>query len=70
MWPFKKTIPPLRTEDAEIIAARAAQARAHSAIEQVQQQQQEVAELVRSLERRRQRNNFGRALEIAMEGRR
>lgn len=70
MWPFRKTLPPLRTEDSEIVAARAAQARAHTAIEQVKQQQPEVVELVRSLENRRRRNNFGRALEIAMEGRR
>lgn len=70
MWPFRKNPPPLLTQDAEIVAARAAQARAHSTIEHVKQQQPEVAELVRSLEQRQRRNNFGRALEIAMEGRR
>lgn len=56
--------------DPEVIAARAAQQRAHEAIRKVASQAPEVNQRVDSLEQRRNLNNFGRALEIAMEGRR
>jgi len=56
--------------DPEVLEARAAQERAHAAIRKVHSQEVEVIQRVNSLEERRKLNNFGRALEVAMEGRR
>jgi hypothetical protein len=65
MFGRKKKTPPV----AEISEAREAQARAHAAIKRIDQQDPEVHALVRSLELRRIKNNFGDALVIAMEKR-
>lgn len=68
-WFRKK--PPVDVEmDPDVLEARAAQERAHAAIQKVNAQRPEVAQRVNSLEERRKLNNFGRALEVAMEGRR
>ena len=60
-WKRKKPSPPDTSE------AVAAQERAREAKEQIGSQTDEIAQIVTSLERRRVKNNFGRALEIAME---
>ena len=67
---FRKTPPVDLDADPEVIAAREAQERAHADIRKVASQAPEVDQRVSSLEQRRKLNNFGRALEVAMEGRR
>lgn len=66
---FRKRPSDLREEDPDVLEARAAQLRAHASIQKVVSQQPEVSQLISALERRRKQNNFGRALEIAMEAR-
>lgn len=68
LW-FRKRPSDLRDEDPDVLEARAAQLRAHASIQKVVSQQDEVAQLTTALEMRRRQNNFGRALEIAMEAR-
>ena len=67
---FSKRQPLNAEREAEILEARAAQERAHETIRKVHSQEIEVIQRVNSLEERRKLNNFGRALEVAMEGRR
>lgn len=66
---FEKKQPVNPDTDKDILEARAAQERAQEAIRKVHSQEIEVIQRVQSLEQRRRKNNFGRALEIAMEAR-
>lgn len=63
MWPFRKRE---RPDPPGVIAARAAAARAESAIEAVKLRTGEVDTYYANLQKRRQQNNFGAALQAAM----
>jgi hypothetical protein len=60
-WKRKKPAPPDTSE------AVAAQKRAREVIENLGTQTDEIKQIVTSLDTRGVKNNFGRALEIAME---
>lgn len=63
MWPFKRKAKPV---SGEILAAQAAEQRAHDTIQQVTDRTGEVNIYYTNLNARRKQNNFGPAFEAAM----
>lgn len=66
MWPFSRTS---RRPEVDLSEQRAAQAAALETLEQLDAQDQEVHAAHAALTVRGHRNNFGAALELAMERR-
>lgn len=67
MWGRKRR---QQAQEADVLAARAAQDHADAVIAHVDAQEPEVAQIVTRLQTRGRANHFGEALQLAMEKRR